>query len=319
MEASSRLKIALVTKRMAANLLDYLLIFAVAAVLFAPLAGRMVYLGRADFIPLFLLAGLYFTLLESQYWEYQTLGRRLMKIRLETLDGGPLTARRAFLRYTVFTLPAYAIPLFGLIHHGASLPALGVLYFSLLGALLVLNTVFLLFHPHKRGWHDLLFNSATVTSESTPILASPGLAPNAAVISSIVFLLLALIIGYTASPVAGGADLVPIEELNSKVLAESAVKTMNLSYASLTDGGARPVAIQADVFLPAHRFTREFRQVFTEKMFGVIQARISSKRIGRIIIAYHIKKYYGLIPFGSTVHDIKDIVDPKPSPPFLKR
>jgi len=105
---------------------------------------------------LFLVLGLYFVLFWSR--SGQTLAMKTWQIRLVGADGGPVTPRRALLRYLaswVWFLPSLAIAWLAGWHGGAPL-------WSLLLGGIVLYALAALAHPQRQFWHDVLCGTRVV-------------------------------------------------------------------------------------------------------------------------------------------------------------
>ena len=110
----------------------------------------------------FPVALLYFGIMNSSYGGGQTLGKRVAKIRVQNVDGSPLSPGRSFARAGLLFVP-YFLNGAALPPSAAAIPAfaylLSLLVFGMIGAIIYL----LIFNrPSRRSLHDLAVQSVVV-------------------------------------------------------------------------------------------------------------------------------------------------------------
>jgi uncharacterized RDD family membrane protein YckC len=163
-------------RRLGALLLDGLVLAAVGFPLglllgerFAPVGSPARLLGLLVVIP-------YLGVLGSEIGSGQTLGKRLLGLRVVDVAGRPLPLSRAFVRAALLSLPW----IFNGVRFGslgpvvlATLWVAGILIFGLGGA--IIGTV-VLNRPTRQGFHDLLVGSYVVRADGSglpvPVLST---------------------------------------------------------------------------------------------------------------------------------------------------
>src|SRR5262245_3395670 len=105
--APERPPIAGFWRRLAAFVVDGLILAVPAMLLGFALFNWAASLGQAGRLIGFVVALLYFGLLNSRLGGGQTLGKRLLGIRVTDRNGAPLSPLRAILRYLVLAVPYF--------------------------------------------------------------------------------------------------------------------------------------------------------------------------------------------------------------------
>ena len=106
-----------------------------------------------------LIAAAYFGTLDSRFAFGTTIGKRIMDIEVQRIDGDPPSAVDALLRFLPFgaVFAIYKLSEVGMSHSPF------MLAFEAAGALILLAIlVFAALHPQRRGLQDLLFNTVVV-------------------------------------------------------------------------------------------------------------------------------------------------------------
>jgi uncharacterized RDD family membrane protein YckC len=151
--------------RVFSDLVDAIVLGVFGFLLSLPLRGVFERLGeRGVFIGLAISLA-YSGVLQSAIGRGQTLGKRLLGLRVVKLDGSYLTLDRSLVRYVLVSFPVYqtavayalvtVLPFLRLQWVESLASGLGVAFF--LGCFLVIP-----FHPLKRGLHDIVTGSVVV-------------------------------------------------------------------------------------------------------------------------------------------------------------
>lgn len=309
----NKAQIASVLKRIMANIIDLILSAIASVVLLFPVSSLMIYLGSNDWIPYFVFTGIYFMVFESFLWKWQTPGRRLMNIKIETIKGEPLKPWISFLRYIFLCLPNYNGQISNLIARSIGITDTkigGTVYLIIVGLLFSGNTLFLLFHKHKRGLHDILFNTILLKKESAAVGKSPAFTPASIIAGIAMFIGLSFLFGSMLGRVGKNPDFADVTELNERIKVHSPVKNINIWYRNFEmNGEEKWFAIQANVYIPYSKNTDEFKKELSSKLFPLIKEQNKNEKVTRIEIIYHAKKFWGAFPVSSKSNDIKEIED----------
>jgi hypothetical protein len=174
---STGVRFAGVWRRLAALMVDAMLIGMLGLGLGAVFADRLVRFGTWGRALGFLVAGIYFAVGNSRLTGWQTPGKWLLRLRVRGLGGERLSLPRSALRYAVFALPLFASGVYvdmpGL--PASATVALATVSFGLVYIGLLANGyLFLIGGPERRVLHDAAANSVVVhaSSDETPIDAA---------------------------------------------------------------------------------------------------------------------------------------------------
>jgi uncharacterized RDD family membrane protein YckC len=148
--------------RVLSDLIDTIVLGIFGLLLALPFGGVFERLGEHGVFVGLAVSLAYSGVLQSRIGRGQTLGKRLLRLRVTKLDGSFLSVDRAVVRYVLASFPAYngaiayalhaALPVLPLEWIVSVASGLGVAFF--LGCFLVIPL-----HPLKRGLHDLVTGS----------------------------------------------------------------------------------------------------------------------------------------------------------------
>ena len=159
-------------RRLGAFLLDCLLLGVIGAALGFLLTEEVVRLGPWGRLLGFLVALAYFGTLNSKITGGQTLGKRLLKVKVVAKDGTPLSVPTAFLRF----LPLGAPWFLNNAQFSESVlfsPWLYVLAVAIFGIGLSVIYLYIFNRTSRQSLHDLLVGSYVVAAEATgPVVAA---------------------------------------------------------------------------------------------------------------------------------------------------
>lgn len=161
-------------RRVAACVLDGLVLGMVGQILGLLFAQQFMTLGQAGRLIGFAIAAGYF--IPAHHLWGQTLGKRLMRIRVQALDGRPVSVTAATIRYAALDVPWF---LNGVFFTGSNWPkvlliAAGVVLASVLFIGILGNAYLLLFNrPSRRLIHDVLAGTIVVNADSDRVAVIP--------------------------------------------------------------------------------------------------------------------------------------------------
>lgn len=179
-------------KRLLAFLLDSFLLGIIGSIIGAVFFDTLVAIGPWARAVGFCIALCYFGSFDSSEGNGQTLGKRVLRLKVVNAQGGMLSLKQAVLRFTIFSAPFFANEL--------SLPISRTPWFvsACIGVVVfgggATNLYLLIFNrPMRQGLHDLSVRSYVVVSESEgPIVSEPFWKTHWAIIASLVVLLVSV-------------------------------------------------------------------------------------------------------------------------------
>jgi uncharacterized RDD family membrane protein YckC len=157
-------------RRVGAFTLDVLVLGVIGQLLGLLFAHQFMTLGQSGRLVGFVIAAVYF--IPAHHLLGQTLGKRLMRIRVQALNGGPVSVAAATLRYVALGVPWFAN---GVFFTAPNWPMLLLMAAAVvLGSILLIgilgNAYLLLFNrPSRRLIHDLIAGTVVVNASSEGI------------------------------------------------------------------------------------------------------------------------------------------------------
>lgn len=161
-------------RRVGAFMLDVLVLGVIGQLLGLLFAHQFMMLGQSGRLIGFAIAAIYF--IPAHHLWGQTLGKRLMKIRVQALNGGPVSVAAATLRYVALGVPWFANGVFFAAPNWPNvlLIAAGVVLASILLIGILGNAYLLLFNrPSRRLIHDLIAGTVVVNAGSDRVAVVP--------------------------------------------------------------------------------------------------------------------------------------------------
>ena len=160
----------------------------------------------------------------------------------------------------------------------------------------------MLFHPQKRGLHDVLFKTVVVANdfeESTEI-KSFCVKP---VIGGVIGLaILAISFGSLFYNVGNNPDFSDINVLNDKIKMESRNKNINATYRTFSkDGKQTSFAIEVYVPIPYDKFDdKKFTDELSSKLYPLVKRVNSNPKVDTITMLFQAQKFIGAFPISKT-------------------
>lgn len=180
---SLNLPIAGFWRRIAALLIDFIILGLVGAIIGYLFSSQLSGQGSWTRIIGFLIAVAYFGCMNSKIGNGQTLGKRLLKIRVINANGESISIPKSILRFTILGLPFF---MNGIVSSSAAtdywIYPLSLIIFGV-----AFSTTYLyIFNKHSRqSLHDLVAGTFVVSPESNPISLAHIWKPHLAVVSII--------------------------------------------------------------------------------------------------------------------------------------
>lgn len=161
-------------RRVGAFMLDVLVLGVIGQLLGLLFAHQFMMLGQSGRLIGFAIAAIYF--IPAHHLWGQTLGKRLLKIRVQALNGGPVSVGAASVRYVALGVPWFANGVFFAAPNWPNVLSIaaGVVFASILLIGILGNTYFLLFNrPSRRLIHDLIAGTVVVNAGSDRVAVVP--------------------------------------------------------------------------------------------------------------------------------------------------
>ena len=157
-------------RRLGAWIVDGIVIGIVAQLLGFLLRDYLFTIGPYGRLIGFIMAIMYFAVLDSKIGKGQTLGKRLLHIAVRDSQGHSILFGRAVLRYFILLLPfllnGWQIPLFQTLPFLTVLAAIGIFG---IGAAIIYTLIFN--RKTGQGLHDMVVGSYVINLKGTPVTA----------------------------------------------------------------------------------------------------------------------------------------------------
>ena len=167
----------------------------------------------------------------------------------------------------------------------------------------------MLFHPQKRGLHDILSKSLVVRAnyEHGEQIKTFSLKP---LISS--FVGLALLVAFFENlyfKVGKNPDFSDISDLSDRIQKASAMTNLSASYRTFSmNGELTSFAIQVHVPVSYDKFDdAEYIESISTKLYPLVKTINTNPKVDTITLIFHAQKYIGILPVSKTSSNPKKI------------
>ena len=151
-------------RRFVAFIIDVMIVGTVAVILSFLFRDVLLSLGENLWYIGFIILGLYFTILNSRIGKGQTIGKKILKIRIVYKRGDFLTISQSFIRY-LFLCPIIFYNGIVLSFDSLGIESLMMIY-SMISIFIFLGIVgFVVFTKEKRGLHDYILKTVVIQSK----------------------------------------------------------------------------------------------------------------------------------------------------------
>jgi uncharacterized RDD family membrane protein YckC len=306
-------------KRLVAFVIDGMIIAGLSIVIFFPFSGFIDSLHQNAWLPAFLLGGVYFAVLESSIWKCQSIGKIIFSMKVNTVEGKPISPLVSFGRYVIIIFPffqedigASLTSIIGL----ANIQIISIIYLIFVGVILSGNTFFMLFHPQRRGLHDVIFSTAVFPTkyEIQGKIKNFTLRP---VLGGVGFLIIfGILFGSLLTNAARNPDFADIEQLNHRIQSATNYKGISASYSYKTfsklkvDSPPNKPSFTIEVNIPVPYGKIDdgaFRESISKNMYPTVKRANANPKVETITLRFFARRYIGAFPMSKTYNIPKKI------------
>ena len=290
-------------KKTLAFIIDEISIAIICVIALFPFSNAIESMHQYAWVPGYIVGALYFTILDSSILRSQSIGKMTFSIKVSTSENKPISPLAALGRYFLITIPFYSNPISKTIAStlGITNAAIGgTIYLIIVGILFSGNTFFMLFHPQKRGLHDILLKSVVVPNNQTESLALKSFTFKPLLSGIIGIAILSFAFGNLIYQADKDPDFSIIKELSEKIRKESSIPNIGVSYTTLAMSGKQTMfAIQVEVPISNGKFDDEhFTEELSNKLYPLVKKINTNPKVDTIIITFHATKYIGAFPIN---------------------
>lgn len=232
----------------------------------------------------FIVAGIYFSLLNGPIGKGQTLGKRLLGIRVVRADGSLLSLTSSAARYLPLALPYFMnnMPLGSAALQSYWVYALSVAVFGI-----GLSTIYLFVfnRPSRQVLHDLLVNSYVVRDAASPISTSTVDKRHYVVFAA--FLVASIIIPYFTNGLASSGNFSGLLKAQSAIESVSWIQHAGVAQGTVYSGSGNKTYLSISARVNDGRIGDEARA--TEIAMLAMKADPEAEKIDAI----HVVMVYG--------------------------
>ena len=158
----------------------------------------------------------------------------------------------------------------------------------------------MLFHPQKRGLHDILLKSVVVPNNQIESLALKSFTLKPLLSGIIGIAILSFAFGNLIYQADKDPDFSSIKELSEKIRKESSIPNIGVSYTTLAMSGKQTMfAIQVEVPISNEKFDdKHFTEELSNKLYPLVKKINTNPKVDTIIIAFYATKYIGALPIN---------------------
>ena len=290
-------------KKTLAFTIDELIIAIICIIALFPFSNAIGSLYQHAWLPGYIVGAFYFVILESSILRSQSIGKMIFSIKVSSTENEPISPLVSLGRYFLITIPFYNILISNSIAStvGITNTAIGgTIYLIVVGLLFSGNSFFMLFHPQKRGLHDILLKSVVVPSSQVelPALKSFTLKPLLSGIIGIV--VLSALFGNLLYQVDKNPDFADLKELSDKIKMESSIANIGAFYRTFSMSGKPTMfAIEVDVPIPYDKFDdKQFIDEISNKLYPLVKKINTNPKVDTITIIFHTQKFIGAFPIN---------------------
>lgn len=299
-------------KKTIAFFVDQIIITIVGSALLFPFSNFISSLYLHAWLPGYLVGAIYFMIVESSIFKSQSIGKMLFSIEVKTIENKALPPSISLCRYLFLTLPFYNGAISNLLATSIGITngkVGGTIFLIIVGLVISGNSVFMIFHPQKRGLHDILFKSIVLPAKSDqlPAITSFTLKPLLGGIVS--FIILGCIFGNLLFTAGKDPDFGDVIALYERIRKESANDNLTVRYhAFIKDGEQKSLSIVVYAPIPYDKFDEtNYIDNLSGELFPLVKGTNTNNKVDTITIVVQTQKYFGLIPFRKSQSTSKKI------------
>lgn len=301
-------------KKTVAFLIDQIIITIISIAIFFPFSSVIGSLNQHGWIVGYLLGAVYFIILESFVLKGQSIGKKLFACKVKTIEGEDISAIVSFGRYLLITFPfmngAFSNSLATTVGITNTLVG-GTVFLIIVGLLLAGNTIFMLFHPQKRGLHDIVFKTVVVPSDYKPNTLIHNFTTKPIISGIIGLVFLSVVFSNLFFKVGRNSDFSDINELTNKIRQESLIQNISASYRTFSMNGKQTMfAIEVHVPIPYDKFNdKDYTEELSNKLYPLAKKANTNPNVNTISMVFHTQKYIGAFPIKKTSRNPKKLTE----------
>lgn len=301
-------------KKSVAFLIDQIIIAIIGIVVFLPFSKFMGSLYQHGWLPAYLVGAVYFMILESKMLKGQSIGKMVFSFKVTSITGECISPIVSFGRYFLINLPfmngAISNSLSSTIGITNTVVG-GILFLLIIGVLLSGNTLFMLFHPQKRGFHDIIFKTVVVPVTYKPNAPISNITTKPMISGIIGLAILGLLFGNLFLKVGGDPDFSDINELSDKIKQEISIQNLSASYRTFSMNGKQTMfSIEVHVPIPYDKFDdKEYTEGLSNKLYPLVKNLNTNQNVDTISMVFHARKYIGAMPLNKTSRNPKKLTE----------
>jgi len=301
-------------KKSVAFLIDQIIIAIIGIVVFFPFSKFIGSLYQHGWFPAYLVGAIYFMILESSIFKGQSLGKVVFSFKVNFINGKGISPIVSFGRYFLITLPFMNIPISNSLASTVGITNTvvgGTVYLLIIGVLLSGNTLFMLFHPQKRGLHDIIFKTVVVPLSYKPNTLISNITTKPMISGIIGLAILGLIFGNLFLKVGSNPDFSDIHELSSKIQKESLIQNLSASYRTFSMNGKQTMfSIEVHVPITYDNFDdKDYTEELSNKLYPLVKKLNTNPKVDTITMVFHAQKYIGAFPVSKTSSNPKKLTE----------
>ena len=292
-------------KKSIAFIIDQVIIVIVGIIIFLPLSDFIGAMRQYAWLPGYLIGALYFSVLESSLYKGQSIGKMVFSIKIVNISGELISPLASFGRYFLITLPLLNNEISNTIATTIGITNSyigGTIFLAVVGILFSGNTLFMLFHPQKRGLHDIIFRTVVIPAKYKPIHPIRNLMIMPVTSGIIGLAILAILFSNLFTRIDNNPDIADLNNLTNKIIKETAMDNISVAYTSYSLNG-KQTAFSIDVHIPVpyEKFDdADFINNISNDLYQTVKRINTNPKVDTITMIFHAQKYYGLFPFTKT-------------------
>ena len=210
-------------------------------------------------------------------------------------------------RYFLITIPFYSNPISKTIASTLGITNAAIGGYDLLNYrwdYIFWKHFLMLFHPQKRGLHDILLKSVVVPNNQIESLALKSFTLKPLLSGIIGIAILSFTFGNLIYQADKDPDFSSIKELSEKIRKESSIPNIGASYTTsfAMSGKQTMFAIQVEVPISNGKFDDEhFTEELSNKLYPLVKKINTNPKVDTIIITFHATKYIGAFPINKVI------------------
>jgi len=301
-------------KKSVAFIIDQIIIAISGIVIFFPFSKFIGSLYQYGWLPGYLLGGIYFAILESSILNGQSVGKMIFSCKVSSIKGQGISPLISFGRYFLITLPFFNGAISNTIASTVGITNTvigGTIFLVIIGVLVAGNTLFMLFHPQKRGLHDIIFRTAVVPISYKPTTTIDNFTIKPVLSGIVGLVLLGFLFGNLFFKTWGNPDFSDINNLANKIQTESAIPNLSVSYRTFAFNGKQTMfSIEVNIPIPYDKFGNKiFTDDISNKLYPLVKKLNTNPKVDTITIVFYTKKYIGLFVINKTIRNSKKLAE----------